>query len=101
MNFRTAMKELLHGEEPGLGRKKNNENEKSVRQPEKAVVQENQERIAYPSEKSEFILPKKDSNMKRLFAYLLQTRFLSKDVVKSFVEQKILYQEKEIGRAHV
>ena len=97
MNFRTAMKELLHGEEPGLGRKKNNENEKSVRQPEKAVVQENQERIAYPSEKSEFILPKKDSNMKRLFAYLLQTRFLSKDVVKSFVEQKILYQEKEHG----
>lgn len=35
--------------------------------------------------------------MKRLFAYLLQTRFLSKDVVKSFVEQKILYQEKEHG----
>ena len=97
MNFRTAMKELLHGEEPGLGRKKNNENEKSVRQPEKAAVQENQERIACPSEKSEFILPEKDSNMKRLFAYLLQTRFLSKDVVKSFVAQKILYQEKEHG----
>ena len=97
MNFRTAMKELLHGEEPGLGRKKNNENEKSVRQPEKAAVQENQERIACPSEKSEFILPEKDNNMKRLFAYLLQTRFLSKDVVKSFVAQKILYQEKEHG----
>ena len=97
MNFRTAMKELLHGEEPGLGRKKNNENEKSVRQPEKAAVQENQERIACPSEKSEFILPEKDSNMKRLFAYLLQTRFLSKDVVKSFVAQKTLYQEKEHG----
>lgn len=97
MNFRTAMKQLLHGEEPGLGRKKNNENEKSVRQPEKAAVQENQERIACPSEKSEFILPEKDSNMKRLFAYLLQTRFLSKDVVKSFVAQKILYQEKEHG----
>ena len=97
MNFRAAMKELLHGEEPALGRKKNNENEKSVRQPEKAAVQENQERIACPSEKSEFILPEKDNNMKRLFAYLLQTRFLSKDVVKSFVAQKILYQEKEHG----
>ena len=97
MNFRTAMKELLHGEEPGLGRKKNNENEKSVRQPEKAAVQENQERIACSSEKSEFILPEKDSNMKRVFAYLLKTRFLDKDVVKSFVEQKILYQEKEHG----
>ena len=97
MNFRTAMKELLYGEEPELGRKKKNENEKNVRQPEKAAVQENQERIACPSEKSEFILPEKDSNMKRVFAYLLKTRFLDKDVVKSFVEQKILYQEKEHG----
>ena len=97
MSFRTAMKELLHGEEPGPGRKKNKENEKNVRQPEKAVVQENQERIACPSEKSEFKLPEKDSNMKRLFAYLLQKRFLSQSVVKCFVEQKTLYQEKEHG----
>ena len=97
MNFRTAMKELLHGEEPALDRKRNNENEKSVRQLEKAAVQENQERIACSSEKSEFILPEKDSDMKRVFAYLLKTRFLDKDVVKSFVEQKILYQEKEHG----
>lgn len=97
MNFRTAMKELLHGEEPELGRKKNNENEKNVSQSEKTSVQENQEQISCPSEKSEFILPEKDNNMKRLFGYLLKTRFLDKDVVKSFVEQKILYQEKEHG----
>ncbi len=97
MNFRTAMKELLHGEEPELGRKKNNENEKNVSQSEKTSTQENQEQISCPSEKSEFILPEKDSNMKRVFAYLLKTRFLDKDVVKSFVEQKILYQEKEHG----
>ena len=85
MNFRTAMKELLNGEEPGLGRKRNKENEKNVRQTEKAVVQENQERITCPSEKSEFILPEKDNNMKRLFAYLLQTRFfrISTALVKS------------------
>lgn len=97
MNFRTAMKELLYGEEPELGRKKKNENEKNVRQPEKAAVQENREQIDFHSEKSEFILPEKDSNMKRVFAYLLKTRFLNKDVVKSFVEQKTLYQEKEHG----
>lgn len=97
MNFRTAMQELLNGEEPELGRKKNNENEKNVSQSEKTAALENQEQISCPSEKSEFILPEKDSNMKRLFAYLLKTRFISKDVVKSFVEQKILYQEKEHG----
>ena len=97
MNFRTAMKELLHGEEPELGRKKNNENEKNVSQSEKTSAQENQEQISCPSEKSEFILPEKDNNMKRLFGYLLKTRFLDKDVVKSFVEQKTLYQEKKHG----
>lgn len=97
MNFRTAMKELLHGEEPELGRKKNNENEKNVSQSEKTSAQENQEQISCPSEKPEFILPEKDGNMKRVFAYLLKTRFLDKDVVKSFVAQKTLYQEKEHG----
>lgn len=98
MNFRTAMKELLHGEEPELGRKRNAEQaqDKEKEKEENAVKNE-----ANPSkdkmEKSKFILPEKDSNMKRVFAYLLKTRFLSKDVVKSFVEQKTLYQEKEHG----
>ena len=96
MNFRTAMKELLHGEEPGLGRKRNAEQEKP-NVSEKTKVNGNTAKCEDGTKKSEFKLPEKDSNMKRLFAYLLQTRFLSKDMVKSFVEQKILYQEKEHG----
>ena len=96
MNFRTAMKELLHGEEPELGRKKNAEQEKS-KVSEETEVNGNTAKCEDGTKKSEFKLPEKDSNMKRLFAYLLQTRFLSKDVVKSFVEQNILYQEKEHG----
>lgn len=96
MNFRTAMKELLNGEEPGLGRKKNAEQEKP-NVSEKTKVNGNTAKCEDGTKKSEFKLPEKDSNMKRLFAYLLQTRFLSKDVVKSFVEQKTLYQEKEHG----
>ena len=96
MNFRTAMKELLNGEEPGLGRKKNAEQEKP-NVSEKTKVNGNIAKCEDGTKKSEFKLPEKDSNMKRLFAYLLQTRFLSKDVVKSFVEQKTLYQEKEHG----
>ena len=96
MNFRTAMKELLHGEEPELGRKRNAEQEKP-NVSEKNEVNGNTAKCEDGTKKSEFKLPEKDSNMKRLFAYLLQTRFLSKDVVKSFVEQKILYQEKEHG----
>ncbi|WP_301010750.1 DUF3991 and toprim domain-containing protein [Anaerotignum lactatifermentans] len=96
MNFRTAMKELLHGEEPELGRKRNAEQEKP-NVSEKNEVNGNTAKCEDGTKKSEFKLPEKDSNMKRLFAYLLQTRFISKDVVKSFVEQKILYQEKEHG----
>lgn len=98
MNFRTAMKELLHGEEPELGRKKNAEQEQNMaKEKEENAVKNDVNPFENKMEKSEFKLPEKDSNMKRLFAYLLQTRFLSKDVVKSFVEQKMLYQEKEHG----
>ena len=98
MNFRTAMKELLHGEEPGLGRKRNAEQEQDkAKEKEENAVKNDANPFENKMEKSEFILPEKDSNMKRVFAYLLKTRFLDKDVVKSFVEQKTLYQEKEHG----
>lgn len=98
MNFRTAMKELLHGEEPELGRKKNAEQEQDkAKEKEENAVKNDVNPFENKMEKSEFILPEKDSNMKRVFAYLLKTRFLDKDVVKSFVEQKTLYQEKEHG----
>ena len=98
MNFRTAMKELLHGEEPELGRKKNAEQEQDkAKEKEENAIKNDVNPFENKMEKSEFILPEKDSNMKRVFAYLLKTRFLDKDVVKSFVEQKILYQEKEHG----
>ena len=96
MNFRTAMQELLNGEETELGKKKNTEQEKP-KVSEETEVNGNTAKCEDGTKKSEFKLPEKDSNMKRLFAYLLQTRFLSKDVVKGFVEQKILYQEKEHG----
>ena len=98
MNFRTAMKELLHGEEPELGRKKNAEQEQDkAKEKEENAIKNDVNPFENKMEKSEFILPEKDSNMKRVFAYLLKTRFLDKDVVKSFVEQKTLYQEKEHG----
>ena len=98
INFRTAMKELLHGEEPGLGRKKNTEQaQDKEKEKEENAVKNDVNPSKDKMEKSKFILPEKDSNMKRVFAYLLKTRFLDKDVVKSFVEQKTLYQEKEHG----
>ena len=99
MNFRTAMKELLHGEEPGLGRKKNTEQEKP-KVNEETEVNGNTAKCEDDTKKSEFKLPEKDGNMKRVFAYLLKTRFLDKDVVRSFVEQEILYQEKKTSQTY-
>lgn len=75
LGFREAVRELLDGDMPLY----------------------TQERAGTPcaeqGEKADFILPEKADNMKRLFAYLLKTRFLSRDVVKAFVDAGLLYQE--------
>ena len=44
-------------------------------------------------EKAPFILPKKNDNENRLYAYLLGERFLSKDIVRAFVEMGLLYED--------
>ena len=44
--------------------------------------------------KQPFVLPAKNDNMRRMFAYLLLTRGLDKGVVQEFVRQKMLYESK-------
>lgn len=51
---------------------------------------ENKERV-------DFILPEKSNNYKRLYAYLIQSRYLSKEVVDYFVKNKLVYEE---GKYH-
>ncbi len=41
----------------------------------------------------EMVLPEKNVNQKRLFAYLIQTRGLSQEIVYSFVSKKMFYEE--------
>lgn len=43
--------------------------------------------------KTELSLPEKGGNMKRVYAYLMQTRYLDQDVVQEFVNRKMLYQD--------
>lgn len=72
--FPEAMKELLNGEGP-----------------RKYVMREE---VNKPKqEQQEFILPPKAKSMKNLYAYLLKTRFLSEDIVNTFVKQGLIYQE--------
>lgn len=43
--------------------------------------------------KREFILPEKNDNCRRLFAYLIKTRGLSQEVVSDFVHRKLIYED--------
>ncbi len=75
LGFREAVRELLDGDTTVYTR-------------ERAGIP-----CAGKGEKADFALPEKADNMKRLFAYLLKTRFLSREVVKAFVDAGLLYQE--------
>ena len=44
---------------------------------------------------SEFVLPEKNKNYRRLYAYLIKTRKLSPDVVNDFVHRGLIYESKE------
>lgn len=42
---------------------------------------------------SAFVLPPKNDNFKRLYAYLIQTRGLSQEVISDFVHRKLIYED--------
>ena len=44
-------------------------------------------------EKGKLELPEQASNMRRVYAYLLNTRYLNQDVVQEFVDNKMIYQD--------
>ena len=111
LTFREAMRELLRGEPeqkgtrsaaidtvPDSAEKEPNEKYKRERYDTEfgnagqfesdGQKEKDNQRVNKP-----LSLPEKSDNMKRLFAYLTKTRFLSRDVVKAFVDNKLLYQE--------
>ncbi len=79
LRFQEAVEELL------------NENPSAVLKQKNRGMAKKEEKQA----QKELILPEKVKNMKRLFAYLTKTRFISRDVVKAFVDQKLIYQEEK------
>ena len=81
LGFRQAVWELLDGE--------------TACENKAATMYENHKPRENQASRPSFALPEKAGNMKRLFAYLLKTRFLSRDVVKAFVDAHLLYQERK------
>jgi len=46
-------------------------------------------------EKKEFILPERNSSMRRIYGYLLNARFIDKDILNEFVQKRLIYEDKE------
>lgn len=46
-------------------------------------------------EKKEFSLPERNSDMDRVYAYLIKQRFISPDIITHFVKKHQIYEEKE------
>lgn len=47
------------------------------------------------TEQKPFVLPPKNSDMRRVFAYLIKNRYIDRDVVSFFAKQKLLYESCE------
>ena len=50
-------------------------------------------------EKKPFALPKKNEDMRRVYAYLLKARFLDREIVNAFVRSGLLYEDAEYHNA--
>ena len=74
MDFQTAVQELLGQTVTPLSHS-----------PPKAIAKE---------EKKEFRLPQANTNMHRVYAYLIKQRFISADIITHFAKQHTLYEDK-------
>ncbi|WP_337483694.1 DUF3991 domain-containing protein, partial [Porcipelethomonas sp.] len=76
MDFQTAMNELLGGSVAPI-----------AHSPPKAAV---------PDKKlKEFRLPKANSDMHRVYAYLIKQRFIAPDIISFFAKNHTIYEDKE------
>ena len=75
MDFQTAVQELLGQRVTPLSHS-----------PPKAIAKE---------EKKEFRLPQANTNMYRVYAYLIKQRFIAPEVITHFAKQHTLYEDKE------
>lgn len=96
MNFPEAVTYLLNGETGEVihGRKHLTVEERTVVRDsgklKESGTQENEE-----NPKKELAIPKKHENMKRVYAYLMQKRYISREVLSYFAKQGTLYESED------
>jgi len=64
-----------------------------------AGVEWNQISKSAPAPKKDFVLPEANSDMRRVFAYLIKQRFINRDVLTHFAHEKLIYEDKEYHNA--
>ncbi|HEY9161010.1 MAG TPA: DUF3991 domain-containing protein [Desulfomonilia bacterium] len=64
-----------------------------------AGVEWNQTSKSAPTPKKDFALPEVNSDMRRVFAYLIKQRFIDRDVLAHFAHEKLIYEDKEYHNA--
>ena len=52
-------------------------------------------KVSAKEEKKEFRLPEANTNMHRVYAYLIKQRFISPDIISHFAKQHTLYEDKQ------
>lgn len=72
MDFKTAVRELAGGSTSYTPRRENN---------------------SFSAVKKQLVLPEKADNMKKVFAYLCQTRKINSEIVSQLAHDKLLYQD--------
>lgn len=62
-------------------------------------VEWNQFSKSAPPPKKEFVLPEANSDMRRVFAYLIKQRFISQNVLSYFAHKHLIYEDREYHNA--
>lgn len=107
MSFPEAVTYLLNGESGEVihGKRHTNSDRKEKQtaaktngvseQATKSFIQGATDKDITAEEKKKLQPPEKNENMKRVYAYLMQKRFISRDVISFFAKQGTLYESKE------
>ncbi len=64
-----------------------------------AGVEWNQTSKSAPASRKDFVLPEMNSDMRRVFAYLIKQRFIDRDVLTHFAHEKLIYEDREYHNA--
>lgn len=97
MNFPEAVTYLLNGETGQVIKGSRRHIPPEQRKAKEQEKPEGQKKLPEPEgeEPKQFTLPEKNDTMKRVYAYLMQKRYIGRDILSFFAKRGTLYESKE------